>query len=206
MKKIFIYISVFIAVVAVCSSTAIAQEGVRMRLGYNTGMPVGSFRDFMGKNSFRGYNGEISFPLNEQLRIGLGVQSNDYYEKFPRAVYDTKDGMVSAVVTNSILTTPILVKANYDLNKKSVVRPYVGLGAGFNLITYRHYLGEFAENKSAFKPAVAAEAGVNIPFNKNTRAAGINAGAHFNYMPFNYKGINNLNNWGLHLGLYFPLG
>jgi len=206
MKKILVY-SGFCVMLMVCMNSVRAQVGeVQMRIGYNTGMPVGGFKDFMGKNSFRGYFGEVTYGLNDQLRIGLGVQNNDYYEKFPRQIYETKNGTISAVVTNSVQTTPILVKANYELTKKSLVRPYVGLGAGFNLISFSQYLGEFSTTKSAFKPAASAEAGVNIPFNKITRAAGISAGVHYNYMPFKYNGVNNLNNWGLHLGVFFPLG
>jgi hypothetical protein len=79
------------------------------------------------------------------------------------------------------------------------------LGAGFNLISYSRYLGEFGDKKTAFKPAVGAEAGINIPFNKETRASGINIGGHFNYLPFKYNEIKNLNNWGLHAAVYFPL-
>jgi hypothetical protein len=205
MKKKIVYTAFCLALV-MCMNVLHAQQRVQMKIGYNIGMPVGSFKSFMDKNSFRGYYGEVSYLLNDQWKIGLGVQNNDYYEKFPRAIYETKDGTISAVVSNSIQTTPLLIKGSYELTKQSLVRPYVGLGAGFNLITYSHYLGEFAENKSAFKPAVAAEAGVNIPFNKNSRASGINAGAHYNYLPFKYNGLNNLNNWGLHLGLFFPLG
>ncbi|MBA4166707.1 MAG: outer membrane beta-barrel protein [Chitinophagaceae bacterium] len=206
MKKIIVYTGFCFALI-MCMNTGQAQVGeVSMRIGYNTGMPAGSFKDFMGKNSFRGYFGEVTYGISDQLRVGIGVQNNDYYQKFPRQVYETKDGTVSAVVTNSIQTTPLLLKANYELTKKSLVRPYVGLGAGFNLISFSQYMGQYNQSKSAFKPAVAAEAGVNIPFNKITRAAGISAGLHYDYLPFNYNGVKNLNNWGAHVGVFFPLG
>src|ERR1700712_2496769 len=141
MKKHIIHISFF--VLCLFAITQIQAQGkLQMTINYNTGMPVGSFKDVMGKNSFRGYTGAISYPINSSLRIGLGVGFNDYYEKLPRQIYDTKDGAISAVVTNSIQTTPILIKANYDLTKTGLVRPYVGVGAGGNMINYRQYLGE----------------------------------------------------------------
>ena len=204
MKKIICYTGLLAALV-VCSVTTHAQD-VQMRAGYNTGMPMGAFKDFMGKNSFRGYFGEITYPIAEQWKIGLGVQFNDYYEKLPRQVYETKDGTISAVVTNSIQTTPVLARGAYELTKDHLVRPYVGLGVGFNVIGFNQYLGEFNSSKSLFKPAASAEAGVNIPFNKITRSTGINVGVHYNYMPLNYNGVDNLNNWGAHLGIFFPLG
>lgn len=202
MKRIIILISV---ITAFGISSANAQDRLLLKVGYNTGMPIGSFKDYMSKNSFRGYRGELLYPVNEQIKVGLGVSFNDFYEKIPRKDYPISEGVLSAVVSNSIQTTPIVLKGEYELTKSGWIRPYVGLGAGFDLITYARYYGEFGEKKSAFKPAVTAEGGINIPFNKETRVAGINLGGHFNYLPFKYNGLTNLNNWGLHVGAYFPL-
>jgi opacity protein-like surface antigen len=182
-----------------------AQDKLQLKVGYNPGFPVGSFKDYMGNNSFRGYRGELLYPVNEQLKVGLGVSYNDFYEKLPRQTYQISDGILSAVVSNSIQTTPLMIKGEYELIKNGWIRPYAGLGAGFNLITYAKYAGEFGEKKSAFKPAVGGEAGINIPFNRETRAAGIDLGGHFNYLPFKYSSLTNLNNWGLHVAVYFPL-
>jgi opacity protein-like surface antigen len=204
MKRLII--NIFIVLIAAFAFTEVqAQDRLQFKVGYNTGMPIGSFKDVMSKNSFRGYRGEINYPVNEQLKIGLGVSFNDYYEKISRKEYQTSEGAISAVVSNSIQTTPIMIKGEYELLKKGWIRPYVGLGAGFNLISYSRYLGEFGDKRSAFKPAVGSEAGINIPFNKETRASGINIGGHFNYLPFKYNEFSNLNNWGLHAAVYLPL-
>ena len=202
MKRIII-LTVIVTSLGICSAEA--QDRLLFKVGYNTGMPVGSFKNYIGKNSFRGYRGELLFPVSEQVKVGLGVSFNDFYEKLPRQQYQTSDGILSAVVSNSIQTTPIMIKGEYELTKNGWIRPYAGLGAGFNLITYARYFGEFGDKKSAFKPAVGAEAGINIPFNKETRASGINLGGHFNYLPFKYNELTNLNNWGVHLAAYFPL-
>jgi opacity protein-like surface antigen len=199
-------ISILITIIAAFSiSGAQAQDRLLFKVGYNTGMPIGSFKDYISKNSFRGYRGELLYPVNEQLKVGLGVSFNDFYEKIPRQNYQTTEGVLSAVVSKSIQTTPIMVKGEYELTKSGWIRPYVGLGAGFDLISYARYFGEFGEKKSAFKPAVGGEAGINIPFNKETRASGINLGGHFNYLPFKYNELSNLNNWGVHVAAYFPL-
>jgi opacity protein-like surface antigen len=202
MKRIIILITL---ITAIGVSAANAQDRLLFKIGYNTGMPVGSFKDYISKNSFRGYRGELLYPINEQMKVGLGVTFNDFYEKIPRKNYQTSDGVLSAVVSNSIQTTPIMIKGEYELTKSGWIRPYVGLGAGFDLITYARYFGEFGDKKSAFKPAVGGEAGINIPFNKETRVSGINLGGHFNYLPFKYNELSNLNNWGVHVAAYFPL-
>ena len=203
MKNIIAFIILVLA--AAGFSDVQAQDRLMLKVGYNTAMPVGTFKDYMGKNSFRGYRGEILYPVNEQLKIGLGVSYNDFYEKLPRKQYQTSEGTLSAVVSNSIQTTPIMIKGDYELTKNGWIRPYVGLGAGFNLVTYARYFGEFSDKKTGFKPAVGGEAGVNIPFNRETRMSGINLGGHYNYLPFKYNELTNLNNWGVHVAVYFPL-
>lgn len=206
MKKLFVYTAICSALL-MCVNKSQAQIGeMQMRLGYNAAFPVGSFKNFIDKNSFRGYFGEVTYGITDRWRAGIGVQYNDYYNKIPRATYETKDGTISAVVTNSVQSTPLLLKGSYELTDKSLVRPYVGLGAGFNIISFSQYLGQYGQSKSAFKPAVVGEAGVNVPFNKITRASGLNAGFHYDYLPFNYNGVKNLNNWGFHVGVFFPLG
>lgn len=204
MNKILIY-ALFAFTFVLATAGVKGQDRLMFKVGYNTGMPIGSFKDYMGKNSFRGYVGELVYPVSEQLNVGLGVSFNDYYQKHPRQLYELQEGTVSAVVSNSIQTTPILVKATYELTKTGWIRPFAGLGGGFNLISYARYFGEFGERKTSFKPAAAAEAGINIPFNRETRASGISVGGHFNYLPFKFDGLNNLNNWGLRAAVYFPL-
>ena len=197
MKRITIYFAT--ALVLLTASLSLnAQDKLVFKIGYNTAMPLGTFKDYMGKNSFRGYRGEIAYPVNERLRVGLGVSFNDFYEKHPRQTYQTTEGTLSAVITNSIQTTPIMLKASYDLTNKGWIRPYAGIGAGANLVSYTRYFGEFGDKKTSFKHAVGAEAGISIPFNRDTRATGLNIGAHFNYLPFKYNELDNLNNWGLH--------
>lgn len=203
-KKFLIYSFTVVTLVFGVNETK-AQDRLMFKIGYHPSFPLGSFGEKMGNNSFRGYVGEFLYPMNEQWKVGLGVSFNDYYEKHPRQLYEMEEGTISAVVTNSIQTTPILLKASYELTKSGWIRPYAGVGGGFNLVSYSKYFGEFSDKKTSFKPAASAEAGINIPFNRETRAAGISVGGHFNYMPFKFDGLKNLNNWGLQAAVYFPL-
>lgn len=196
--------SVLLVACTILTEPIYAQQRVQFKLGYNTGMPIGEFKDYMTKNSFRGFLGELSFPVNNRLKLGLGVSYNDYYEKVPRQIYETKDGTLSAVISKSIQTTPIQFKGYYDLTDGNI-RPYVGIGLGANLVGFAEFIGEFGERTYSFKPSASAETGINIPFNKETRASGINLGAHFNYLPYKKNNLNNLNNWGVHAAVYFPL-
>ena len=203
--KLFPY-AAFTAVVLLAAVAGHAQESnLQMKIGYNVASPLGSFKsDVAGNTSFRGFNAELAYPVSNRFQIGLNVLYNDFYEKFPRQTYKTDQGTLSAVITNSVQTLPLLAKVNYNLITHGMVQPYVGAGAGVNFITYKQYLGEFPSGKNAFKPALSGDLGVNIPFTR-LQHAGVNAGASYNYMPFSYNGISNFNNWGVHAGVFFTL-
>lgn len=205
MKKIKVCKYLAVAAVLLASVyTTQAQEKLQFKIGYNISTPVGKFSDNISKTSFRGFTAELAYPVTSRLQVGLGILYNDYYQKYARQVYATQHGAVSAVLTNSIQTMPVLAKVNYNLTKEGLVKPYVSVGAGGNLITYKQYLGEFPYNKTALRPAVNGDAGVNIALGK-TKTAGLNLGANFNYLPFKFNGIDNLNNWGAHAGIFFAL-
>lgn len=204
MKTVLKYLGCSLAMMFLVVASQ-AQQKVQLRIGYNINTPVGdAFKSLVNKTSFRGFNADLSYPLNPRLNVGLGMAYNDYLQKFPRQEYQTKDGTISAVLSNSIQTTPVLAKVNYQLTPGGIIRPYVGAGAGFNVVRYSQYLGQFPSSKTSFKPAVGADAGINVPFSANN-AAGFNLGVNFNYLPYDNGIAKNLNNWGVHAGVFFPL-
>ncbi len=188
-------------------SKASAQQGRTMlNINYSVNTPTGSFNsDVISNTSFRGWNLSVLYGLSDKFSIGAQAGFNDFSEKFPRKVYDTKGGAISAVLSNSVQTIPIQVKAKYNFLPNAPVQPYVAAGVGGNIAMYNQYLGVFSNSgKTKFGFAATPEAGINIPFGKNS-ASGINIGANYNYMPFSYQGIKNLNNWGVFAGIKLPL-
>jgi outer membrane protein W len=201
-KKIFSLLAVFMVFSAF---TMHVSAQLKMQLGYQVSKPVGpTFKDAISNTSFRGFSGEFNYSITEQIGVGLGISYSDFYQKYPRQTYDIGEGAVSAVLTNSIQVMPVQLKGNYNFLKEGPVIPYAGIGAGINLISYDQYLGEFPASKASIKPAFTGEAGVKIPIGMS-KNAGLNIGAHYNYLPYNYNGIKNLNNWGGHVAVYFPL-
>lgn len=181
-----------------------AQQGETMLdLQYGMSVPSGGFKDIIKDPSFRGWNANILYGITDKWQVGLGVGFQDYYQKNPRQLYKTSDGSdISAVLTHSIQTIPILIKGRYSPRSSGSIMPYVGLGAGANLVMFREYLGEFGNSESYFRFAVQPEAGVLIPINNNI---GITIGAAYNFMPFNKHDIQNLNNLGVVAGVKVPL-
>jgi len=186
-------------------SQANAQEGeVNVNLNYTFGIPTSSFRDdIVNKTSFRGWTGTIMYGVTENFSVGFGSGFQDFYQKYPRALYKLPNGSdISAVLSNSVQMVPLLATVHYQFIPYSALQPYVGLGVGGNIITFRQYIGEFESSRNSFGFAMRPEAGVNIPI---TYRFGINVNGMFNYMPYHKDGFNNLNYWGINAGIRFGL-
>jgi len=183
-----------------------AQNGnVTMKLNYSAAIPTGEFKSFVGNTSFRGAGGEVMYHFNKKFSLGGAAGFQDFYQRYPRALYKLDDGSdISAVVTNSLQTTPILVKAQYNFLENSTVQPYVALGVGGNVVKYSQYHGEFADSKTSFGFAAVPEAGLFVPFRKQS-SSGFNIGAAYNIMPYNYGDLKNLNSLGIKAGVSFML-
>ncbi len=200
-KKIFISLLAALFTVAVQ-----AQKGTtKLNIGYNVAVPTGSFKDNLDAASYRGFQGSVLYGVTDKLSVGAATGFQDFYQKHPRQVYKLSDGSdISAVVTNSIQTIPILAQAKYTFNPSGIVQPFTALGVGGNLITYNQMLGEFGNSQAKFGFAARPEAGVYVPFKKGGET-GFTLGASYNIMPFKELGFKNLNSLGINAGVSIPL-
>lgn len=190
------------------SAGAFAQDyGLTLKLNYSVGVPLGAGRELISKTSFQGFGAEIMYHPNAKWALGLESGSQGFYQKYPRQLYKAADGSdLSAVVSNTVDIVPILLKAQYNFLPDAGIQPYVALGAGGNIISYHQYAGEFSnDGKTKFGFAARPEAGVYVPFRKGS-GAGFSLGAGYNYAPFNYNGLNNLDYITARVGVSFPLG
>ncbi len=198
---------------SVAATQAFSQDVVgnrwRLQLGYNVSAPIGSFKnDFIDKTSFRGATGELRYIINPKFAVGLAGGYQDFYQKYPRAVYNTGDNEnISAVLTNTMQLIPIMLRGTYfpTGEKQAFAKPFVSLGAGANVITYKQYLGEFGSRDNSARFAASAGAGVLIPFNKYTNGTGFTLGANYNYGAYNKNGIGNINSVSFNVGLAIEL-
>lgn len=208
MKKILSVISLPLVLILFSTSVDAQNSGqLKMGLNYSYGLPMGSFKnDLIQNGSPRGFNGEIMYGFNKQLSAGLSVGYQNFYQKEPRAVYQTGNHQAtSAVLSNSITTVPVLAKVMYlPLKGNAVVQPYVSLGAGISFNNYDQYLGMFGSTDQKAGFAAEGGLGVHIPFGKWS-TSGLNLGANYNYVDYNKYGYKNFNNISLQAGVYFPL-
>jgi opacity protein-like surface antigen len=202
--KIFATIIVMTGLMSFASQ---AQErALQLDINYAIGIPSSSFKtDAVDKTSFRGWTANAMYNLSDNISIVLGVGYQDFYQKYPRAVYKTAEGgEISAVITNSIQTIPVLAQVQYRFLPNGMMQPYVGVGAGANFVTFDQYLGEFGNSTSDIKFAVRPEVGLFVPFRKNG-PSGIHLFGDYNYLPYKTNGVDNLSNWGAGIGVKFPI-
>ncbi|HEU4608686.1 MAG TPA: outer membrane beta-barrel protein [Chitinophagaceae bacterium] len=206
--KSFHYKSVFLlAILAACVYWPAAAQSRQMNLeiNYSVSGATGQFRDFVHKQSWNGWQANLLYGINDKLSVGLGTGFQDYYEKYPRDVYKLADGSdISAVVSNSLQTIPILLQGRYNFMPSASIQPYAALGLGGSLVMYSQYLGQFSDTHNSLAFTARPQAGIFVPFGKQ-KASGINLQASYQFIPYNYNGLDHLNNWNAGIGVKFPI-
>lgn len=180
-------------------SVSLHAQNSQLNIGYSISQPTGSYKTFISNTSYSGYSLSFLHSFTGQAGIKIEIDNQNYYQKYPRAIYQygiSKGSDISAVMTNTISTTSIEVKGVYNLLKSGLIKPYVAGGGGVNLISYDQYMGEFDNPAAVIKPVLGAEAGIYFPFTKIS-TSGLRISAHYNYMPFNNYDVKTLNNWGV---------
>jgi hypothetical protein len=187
------------------SAMAFAQRGTtKLELNYAVGLPTGSLKQSVSNTSFRGGEASVMYGVSDRLSLGLLVGTQDFYQKYPRAVIHESGSDISAVITNSIQVMPIMARARMNFKGAGAVQPFVSLAAGGNLIQYQKYYGEFVDNKAKFGFAAQPALGIHIPFGK-ARTAGFNLSAGYNFMPFQYEDVDGLHHAVIKAGVSIPL-
>jgi hypothetical protein len=203
MKNLKIFLLFMIGFAGITSVKA--QKGVtKIAVNYSAAFPTSSFKDLVSDPSFRGFDFKIMHGVSDKISVGLTSGFQDFYQKYPRQVYKLPDGSdISAVVSNSVQTVPVLATVHYNFSPTKRIQPFAGLGVGGDIVLYRQYLGEFPDNKNKFAFQAQPKAGVYFPFRAGG-PTGLVLTGYYNIIPFSYSGTTNLNNFGVSLGISFP--
>jgi len=209
MKRIK-YFGVLALLMIITSVSANAQQKgiLKLDLNYNYSIPSGAFKnDIISNASPRGVTGALMYGINNKWSAGLQFGYQDYYQKYPRAIYKTGNNEeTSAVLTNSVQTLPLIAKATFKPlgGTSSFVQPYISAGAGISMIDFKQYLGAFGSSATSGSFTAQAGAGIMVPFSKGG-ASGFSLGADYNYVSYNKFDYSNMNNLSLRAGIHFPL-
>lgn len=205
MKQVRNIIAVIACVFMTIAANAQEQGEVKLNFNYNYSIPVGAFKnDLISNASPRGASVNVMYGFTNKFSGGLMVGYQDYYQKFPRDIYQTgKNQYTSAVLTNSIQTMPVMLKGKFA-PAKGFVRPYISAAAGINLVDFGQYLGEFGGSETSAHFAAQGGVGIMIPFGRLS-SSGFHIGANYNYVPYSRNGYKNLNSVNLQAGISIPL-
>jgi long-subunit fatty acid transport protein len=207
MKNIKIIIASVLILMLSYLPAAAQNAPLNLDLNYNYSFPASHFKnDLVSDGSPRGFAASLLYPVNSNWAVGLALGFQDYYQKYPRATYQlSKTQDISAVLTNSIQTAPILAKVKYyPALQSSFLKPYLSLAAGGNVIDYNQYFGEFGNSHSNFGFRAEGGLGLFVPF-KNMGTSGINVGANYAYSPYKKFGLTDLNSFNVQAGIQFHL-
>jgi hypothetical protein len=209
MKRIK-YFGVLVLLMIIASVSANAQQKgiLKFDLNYNYSIPLGAFKnDIISDASPRGVTGALMYGINNKWSAGLQFGYQDFYQKYPRAIYKTGNNEeTSAVLTNSIQSLPLIAKGTFKPlgGTSSFIQPYISAGAGISMIDFKQYLGEFGSSSTSGSFTAQAGAGIMVPFSKGG-ASGFSIGADYNYVSYNKFDYSNMNNLSLRAGIHFPL-
>lgn len=208
MKNIKIIAAALYVTFLICSYLpANAQtQSLQFGLNYNYGIPTGHFNKVVSNSSPRGFMANLMYPFTDKIAAGISFGFQDFYQKYPRALYHLSNNQsISAVLSNSVQTTPIVIKAKYFPVNSPYLRPYVSVAAGTNIIDYRQYYGEFGNfSQSNFGFRAEGGLGVMVPF-KKTGASGLNIGANYDYEPYHRNNVKDLSSINFQAGIEIQL-
>jgi hypothetical protein len=203
MKKL-IFMILLVTLMGVFST--LAQQGVvRMTIGLSGARPLGQFKSLVDKTTFRGGDLSVLYGINDLLSVGLNTGFQDFYQKFPRALYKLSDGSdISAVLTNSVQTIPVLLTAQFRFASDAKIQPYVSAGAGGAMVMNSQFIGEYPNDDDKISFALRPGAGMFLPFRKEGEV-GFNLGVNYTFIPYKSNTISNLGYFGLTIGIGFPV-
>ncbi len=175
-----------------------AQTKQYYNIGWEIGMPLGDFSDYISNTSLRGgfFSGNIF--LTDAFSIGFKFGYNSYHENTDRQTYQLGGGRaVTAASYNYLVTAPIQIGGYYHFNAGSV-EPYVGLGIGVNYITTETLVQDLDAYDQDWAFRLNPEIGLRFPIQNTPLALAVKVGYDFNtnsYTVFGkeYKNFQNFN-------------
>lgn len=176
-----------------------------INIDWQMGVPLGS--SFADKASGWGMNFEGGYFVTPAIAVGPFISYQTNLEKIPRQTLDLDSG--AALTTNqkhASFHLPFGVTGRYCWFKNSVFQPYAGLKLGAcwaEFSSYYYIVKQYTDTWGFF---LSPEIGVSI-FPRPEYRIGFHVAAYYSYATNNGRvltySVNNLNNFGIRLGISF---
>ncbi len=160
--------------------------------------PVGPFSSgYISKSTIQSYSIGLDWVLQGPISVGAEVGKTFFSQRIPRAVYQDGKNEISAVQTRTVALMPIQgVLSYYFAPPSAMIRPYLQVSAGADLLNYTLYYGNLADQQQSVKFSYGGAAGAKFLF-KRDGSIGADIRVKYNQtaLDFGYvdKGIGQVN-------------
>ncbi len=161
------------------------------------GIPIGPFAsDYIDKMALS-YSVAVDWVLQKPISVGVEVGKAFYNQRLPRAVYQLNGQDVSAVQTRTIDLMPIQgVASYYFAQPNAMIRPYLQVAVGADLLTYSLYYGSLADQEQSIALTYGGAIGTKFLFKKDG-SIGADVRVKYNQTSLDYgyldKGVGQFN-------------
>lgn len=186
------------------SDNFLLPEGF-FNVNYNLGWGVGSMKDFISENSYRGFNLDGRKFVNDNFTFGGYMGWTGFYEKFDRSTVIHEWGSVTAVRSNTYYNFTLGVNSHYYPSLNSILKPYVGLNMGPVYQTIQTSMARYYIEDRKWQFMLAPEVGLYVPFGADSDV-GLNTGIRYNLVAYTnttYGFENSLSYFQWFIGISF---
>jgi hypothetical protein len=172
---------------------------------YGAVQPLSGLSDYVGDLGTRNYSLAGEWVRPNDWSFGVQYSDNYFRKRMPRQVYQTTSGAdISAVQTRTFSVQSLLATGKYHFaDVTSVVRPYVGAGAGIAFADYTYYLGSLeGDSQRKFKFAGQLAIGSRFSFGRESHW-GADVQLNYQYLPFSYNEVSNASTAGGWIGIFY---
>ena len=195
-----------ILLIIVLTSNLLAQRNTGVvGIQYSIAFPLQDTKNYIGKMSWKGLMLNYDKFLTQNLTVGFNIGWNGFDEKFDAQTIELQGTTVTGIQLRYLSTFPVLANFGYYFgDRRSNIRPYLGVGVGTYYVIERLQVGLFLIEKDDWRFGLAPIIGVLIPIDYVM----INASLRYNHI---FEGNNSITKepfsvdyLSFNLGVAFP--
>jgi len=130
---------------------------------YSTAYPVGDFKDYMGKSSFRGFGFEYKSYVTKNIAFGVNNSYNFFNQFLDKASYTYETLTATGVQRRHTSAIPMMATFDVGGTISGPARWFAGAGIGTTYLYRYTDFGMFTFSRETWQFLIAPEVGVWIP-------------------------------------------
>jgi opacity protein-like surface antigen len=197
----------FVSVALFFAAPAHAQ-GFYWSLAWEPSVPIGSVGTASTPVTAAGASLGARYLFTRHWSLGIGGHWNQFARNYPRATYPINNGAITGAIFREVWLGSVLGEAHLYLAPTETLSPYLGLGAGYSLMSSKIVVTDISIDDRTPGFAVSPEAGVLIAFDRDpyepqqTAMQSLMLGARYEYSTAGSRDISNVSFFALTLGAF----